>query len=105
MGAPFADGPFRTHGLHFILETWVTLLARTVGAGATVDGGRFNRPGVEALYLSRSVQTALEELRKGASIVSSATLVAYKITLADVADLSLGFDLGLILVHKAMVPR
>ncbi|ENR01138.1 hypothetical protein H721_02578 [Brucella ovis IntaBari-2006-46-332] len=31
------------------------------GAGAAADGGRFNRPGVEALYLSVSAQTALEE--------------------------------------------
>ncbi|WP_429008470.1 RES domain-containing protein [Roseixanthobacter psychrophilus] len=32
----------------------------TSGAGAAIDGGRFNRPGVEALYLSRAPQTALE---------------------------------------------
>ncbi|MET3524880.1 RES domain-containing protein [Mesorhizobium abyssinicae] len=33
----------------------------TSSAGAAIDGGRFNRPGVEALYLSRSAQTALDE--------------------------------------------
>lgn len=57
-----------------------------------IDGGRFNRPGVEALYLSRSAQTALDEYRQGASITPPATLAAYKITLAEVADLSQGFD-------------
>jgi RES domain-containing protein len=62
------------------------------GAGAAIDGGRFNRPGVEALYLSRSAQTALEEYRQGASLTPPATLAAYKVSLASVADLSAGFD-------------
>ncbi|MER9387761.1 RES family NAD+ phosphorylase [Mesorhizobium sp. M0435] len=57
-----------------------------------IDGGRFNRPGVEALYLSRAPQTALDEYEQGASINPPATLAAYKITLAEVADLSQGFD-------------
>lgn len=57
-----------------------------------MDGGRFNRPGVEALYLSRSPQTALKEYWQGASIVPPATLAAYKITLGEVTDLSEGFD-------------
>jgi RES domain-containing protein len=62
------------------------------GAGAASDGGRFNRPGTQALYLSRAPQTALAEYQQGASIVPPATLAAYKITLARVADLSAGFD-------------
>jgi hypothetical protein len=39
----------------------------TSGAGAAAEGGRFNRPGVEALYLSRAPQTALEEYKQGAT--------------------------------------
>jgi RES domain-containing protein len=62
------------------------------GAGAALGGGRFNRPGAEALYLSRAPQTALEEYRQGASIAPPATLAAYKITLTEAADLSAGFD-------------
>jgi hypothetical protein len=62
------------------------------GAGAAIGGGRFNRPGVEALYLSRAPQTALEEYQQGASITPPATLAAYKVTLAEVAELSEGFD-------------
>src|SRR5271168_1375760 len=62
------------------------------GVGAAIDGGRFNRPGVEALYLSRTAQTALEEYRQGASIIPPATLAAYKISLEKVADLSGGYD-------------
>jgi RES domain-containing protein len=53
------------------------------GAGAAMDGGRFNRPGVEALYLSRAPQTALDEYRQGATITPPATLAAYLIMLVD----------------------
>ena len=74
----------------YLTPKWAFL--PTSGAGAAIDGGRFNRPGVEALYLSRSTQTALEEYKQGASITPPATLAAYKITLAEVADLSQGFD-------------
>lgn len=74
----------------YLTPKWAFL--PTSGAGAAIDGGRFNRPGVEALYLSRAPQTALEEYKQGASISPPATLAAYKITLAEVADLSQGFD-------------
>ncbi|CDX20480.1 RES domain protein [Mesorhizobium sp. ORS 3324] len=74
----------------YLTPKWAFL--PTSGAGAATDGGRFNRPGVEALYLSRAPQTALEEYRQSASITPPATLAAYKITLAEVADLSQGFD-------------
>ena len=62
------------------------------GAGAATDGGRFNRPGVEALYLAVAAETALREYRQGASISPPATLAAYHISLDRVADLSGGFD-------------
>lgn len=75
----------------YLTPKWAFL--PTSGAGAAIDGGRFNRPGVEAIYLSLSAQTALEEYRQGASITPPATLAAYKVTLAEVADLSQGFDL------------
>lgn len=74
----------------YLTPRWAYL--PTSGAGAAADGGRFNRPGVEALYLSQAPQTALEEYRQGASITPPATLAAYRVTLADVADLSEGFD-------------
>ncbi|MGD9710631.1 MAG: RES family NAD+ phosphorylase [Thermomicrobiales bacterium] len=74
----------------YLTPKWAFL--PTSGAGAAIDGGRFNRPGVEALYLSLSAQTALEEYRQGAGITPPATLAAYKIALAEVADLSRGFD-------------
>ncbi|WP_404933698.1 RES family NAD+ phosphorylase [Nitratireductor sp. L15S-10] len=74
----------------YLTPRWA--FAPTSGAGAAIDGGRFNRPGVEALYLSRAPQTALEEYRQGASITPPGTLAAYVVTLDQVADLSAGFD-------------
>lgn len=62
------------------------------GAGAAAEGGRFNRPGVEALYLSVAPQTALEEYRQDSSLVPPATLASYIATIAHVADLSDGYD-------------
>ena len=35
------------------------------GAGAARAGGRFNRPGLEALYVSLEVLTAVAEYRAG----------------------------------------
>ncbi|RRH89352.1 RES domain-containing protein [Mesorhizobium tamadayense] len=74
----------------YLTPRWASL--PTSGAGAEIDGGRFNRSGVEALCLSRSTQTAPDEFKQGASVVPPATLAAYKITLAEVADLSQRFD-------------
>ena len=61
------------------------------GAGAAIGGGRFNRPGIEALYLSDGPATALAEYRQGASIAPPATLVAYRIDVDGVVDFSRGY--------------
>jgi RES domain-containing protein len=74
----------------YLTPKWA--FAPTSGAGAAAEGGRFNRPGVEALYLSRAPQTALEEYRQGASIAPPATLAAYVVSLDEVVDLSDGYD-------------
>lgn len=62
------------------------------GAGAAAEGGCFNRPGVEALYLSRRPDTALAEYRQDASIVPPGTLAAYLATVGAVVDFSEGYD-------------
>lgn len=74
----------------YLTPKWAYL--PTSGAGAASEGGRFNRPGIEALYLSRAPQTALGEYQQGASIVPPAMLAAYVVTLEEVADLSAGYD-------------
>ena len=40
----------------FLTPKWSHLPSS--GAGAAQNGGRFNRPGVEAVYLAREVETA-----------------------------------------------
>ncbi|WP_233151250.1 RES family NAD+ phosphorylase [Sphingomonas mollis] len=62
------------------------------GAGAASAGGRFNRPGIEAVYLSAEPDTALAEYRQGSSLPNPAMLAAYQIALIDVIDLSAGYD-------------
>ena len=74
----------------FLSPKWAFL--PTSGAGAAQTGGRFNRPGVEALYLAADPATALEEYRQGASIVPPGTLVAYRLDIAEVVDFASGYD-------------
>lgn len=62
------------------------------GAGAAVDGGRFNRPGIEALYLAAEEMTALAECKQDSSIAPPLTLASYFVTFDRVVDLSAGFD-------------
>ena len=63
------------------------------GAGAAVQGGRFNRKGIEALYLSLDAQTALAEYQQTSPLLEPCTLAAYLATLAHVVDLR-AFDGG-----------
>ena len=78
------------HYYRYLTPKWAYLPLS--GAGAATGGGRFNRPGVEALYLSAEPETALAEYRQGSSLPMPATLAAYEIELADVLDLSVGYD-------------
>ena len=74
----------------FLTPKWAHL--PTSGAGAAQNGGRFNRPGIEALYLSDKVETALAEYGQGSSIVPPGTLVTYMVRADDIVDFSGGFD-------------
>jgi RES domain-containing protein len=62
------------------------------GAGAALHGGRFNRPGVEALYLAQDIDTAVAEYRQGSTLPPPAMLVTYQVTFASVIDFSKGYD-------------
>lgn len=61
------------------------------GAGAAQRGGRFNRPGVHALYLADSTETALAEYQQLDSLLPPCTLVTYGVTLQRVVDFRDGF--------------
>lgn len=65
------------------------------GAGAALIGGRLNRPGVHALYLSLSAEAALTEYRQEDPLMPPCTVVGYQADLASVVDFSAGYDPGL----------
>jgi RES domain-containing protein len=57
------------------------------GAGAAMKGGRFNREGVEALYLSLEELTALREYQQTSPFLPPCTLCSYTVALRDLVDL------------------
>lgn len=59
------------------------------GAGAAYAGGRFNRTGVSALYLSTLQQTAAAEYQQDNDITDPYLMVAYHSNLPDLVDLRL----------------
>lgn len=63
----------------------------TSGAGAAIEGGRFNRANIEALYLSSDETTALREYQQDEAIMPPGTIAAYHVALDQVVDFSAGF--------------
>jgi RES domain-containing protein len=63
----------------------------TSGAGAGRHGGRVNRPGVDALYLSLDSQTAIAEYRQTSSLLPPGTLVAYTVSVTKLIDFTGGY--------------
>jgi RES domain-containing protein len=57
------------------------------GAGAAKSGGRFNRHGLEAVYLSFDAATALAEYQQTAPFLPPATIASFR-TVARVVDLT-----------------
>ncbi|WP_051246968.1 RES family NAD+ phosphorylase [Thermomonas fusca] len=62
------------------------------GMGAARQGGRFNRPGQEALYLAMETATALAEYQQDNPWLPPGTLCTYFVEGLRVADLAAGFD-------------
>lgn len=64
----------------------------TSGAGAAIHGGRFNRPGVDALYLAFDQLTAIAEFTQTEFLMPAGTLVAYRVSLTNMVDFSAGYQ-------------
>lgn len=62
------------------------------GAGAAQQGGRFNRPGQEALYLSQDEATALAEYRQDNPWLRPGMICTFFVSGLKVADLRAGYD-------------
>lgn len=61
----------------------------TSGAGAAKHGGRFNRPGVPALYTSSTYELAIVEAQHGLPFkLQPLTIVSYRVQHDSVLDLS-----------------
>lgn len=58
----------------------------TSGAGAGTHGGRANRPGVNALYLSLEMETALAEYQQVDALLPPGLLVSYNVSIDAVVD-------------------
>ena len=79
------DGSLPFH--RFLTPRWAH--APLSGAGAAQQGGRFNRPGTEALYLAQDVSTAQAEYAQGALWGAPGLHCVYRIRAQGIADLSL----------------
>ena len=64
------------------------------GAGAARGGGRANRPGVPALYLSLELETALAAYRQLSPLMPPGLMVSYILNLGPVVDLCDGVGAG-----------
>ena len=61
------------------------------GAGAARYGGRVNRKGVNALYLSLELETALAEYRRVDALMPPALMVSYDVKVDSVVDFRGGY--------------
>jgi RES domain-containing protein len=78
----FSGTVFRAHN-----PRWS--FAPTSGDGAKRHGGRFNRPGIPALYTSLHYETAWAEAQQGFPFKPQPlTICAYEVDCADVVDLT-----------------
>ena len=58
------------------------------GAGAAHKGSRFNRPGLETLYLADTPMTALAEFLQDSPMLGPVVLASYVVGPVEVADLT-----------------
>lgn len=65
--------------------------APTSAAGAGRYGGRANRPGINALYLSLELETALAEYKQIDALLPPALIVSYQIIVNSMVDFGNGF--------------
>lgn len=61
------------------------------GEGAAIHGGRANRPGISALYLSLELETAVKEYQQLSPLLPPGTLVAYEVTVEPIVDFRGGY--------------
>jgi RES domain-containing protein len=80
------------HALAYRVHVPKWAFAPTSGAGAARNGGRANRPGVNALYLSLDLETALTEYRQIDLLMPPGLMVCYRLDVDPVVDFRAGAD-------------
>lgn len=65
--------------------------APTSGAGAGTHGGRANRIGVNALYLSEKLETALAEYQQLSPLMQPGLMVSYNLSIDCLVDFRSGY--------------
>jgi RES domain-containing protein len=82
---PFKGSVYRFHVLKWSHDP-------LSGAGAGQHGGRANRIGVNALYLSLDLETASQEYKQTSELLPPAIVVQYEIEVDQVVDFREGYD-------------
>lgn len=80
---------FETVAYRVHVPKWA--FAPTSGAGAGEHGGRLNRIGLPALYLSLEEATALAEYKQLSALMPPGVLVTYEVQVRNVVDFSGGY--------------
>ncbi|MBB5547645.1 RES family NAD+ phosphorylase [Paraburkholderia fungorum] len=62
----------------------------TSGRGAGTHGGRANRPGVDAIYLSLDTETALAEYKQTSDLLMPGLIASYSLDIGSVVDITAG---------------
>lgn len=77
-------------GFRMLTPRWA--YAPTSGAGAALGGGRANRRGVDAVYVSIDAQTALAEYQQLSPLMPPGTLVSFEINVGHIVDFTGGYS-------------
>lgn len=70
------------------------VICARIGAGAARFGGRANRKGMHALYLSLEIETALAEYRQLDALMPTALVVSDEVIIDTVVDFRGGYHSG-----------
>ena len=77
-------------GFRLLTPKWAC--APTSGAGAALYGGRANRQGIDAVYVSFDAQTALAEYQQLSPLMPPGTLVSFEISVGPIIDFTDGYS-------------
>lgn len=74
------------HWFRLLTPRWAH--APCSGEGAAITGGRYNRPGRRALYLSEDLPTAWAEYQQAGYLPRPGTVAVFEVRAEQIADLS-----------------